>query len=557
VKGSTESSLKGPKLMSGAPVPGEHDAAGWRLRICGYCNSTPRELLGILRDSGPQAVQEVPGEFVVAIEGPDEQFLISSPYGVTQYFYLESARRLVHADTVLGVIRQAGLEWQWNWRALADLATLDHLLECETLHARVRRVPPGSVVHCRSGRVEIRQRTWREWHPPHAATVDEALRAMNEDTLRWSRGDIVVAMSGGFDSRAILSALLAAGLKPQLLTVGFPDSTDVVIARAIAARLGLPHDVVEVHPEDYATHGDEITAATSGTKLAWHWHSDLFMRRAGLDPASVLFAGANGEFARTYYLNFGVAAELAAAAPGPVLRALWTQKAKNIFRPEERRTLNPALQTFLDRTGQRERVERLVRLCPGGLLAGLDRFYLGQRVRNFIGNGLRLYGLHAQVRTPFLSREWVRAVWNLERRWKLGSNWHRYAIRQNEPRLMEFPEKGGSGPMAHGAPTLYWWPWRRRTPVKGYVDCRSWFRSPVIANFLRANAHRMEELVSAATVDAILREHERGGDRTRTLAFLLTMSFWVPQVTGGHSRGGSGDGGGRSDESRTSGVQRS
>lgn len=516
-----------PTSMNREAAARDTGVAGWRLRTGGYCAATPDELLSILRESGPQRVQETAGEFVFAAESEDEQFLISSPYGVAQYFYVQAGSRLIHADTVLGVVRQAGLDWEWNWRALADLAALDHLLECETLHARVKRMPPGSVVHCRGGQVVVHQRAWEEWHPQRRATADEALRAFNDDTLRWGRGQIVVAMSGGFDSRAILSALLAAGVKPQLLTAGFPDSTDVVIARAISARFGLPLDVVEVRPEDYLAHGDEITLATSGTKLAWHWHSDLFMRRAGLDPASILYAGANGELARTYYLNFGIAAELASAASGPLLRAIWTRKTKDIFRPEELRTLHPELQKFLDRNGQRERVERIVGLCPGGLLNGLDRFYLGQRVRNFISNGLRLYGLHAQVRTPFLSREWVSAVWNLPRGWKLGSNWHRYAIRQNEARLMEFPEKGRAGPTVEQAPTLYWWPWRKRTPVKGYVDCPSWFRAPDIGNFLRANAHHIEELLPAATVDAIVREHERGGDRTRTLAFLLTMSFWL------------------------------
>ena len=516
--------------MNGAATQHEPGAARWRVRMHGYCAAGSAELLQILQDSGPERIQELAGEFVVTAENEDEQLLISSPYGVTQHFFAETGRGLIHADTVLGVLRQGGLPWEWNWRALADLAALDHLVECETLHARVQRVPPGSVVRCRGGRVEIRQRAWREWHPRRRATAEDALRAFNEETWRWSRGRIVVAMSGGFDSRVILGALLAAGLKPRLLTAGFADSTDVVIARAIAARFGLPLDVVELGPEEYTAHGDEITAATSGTKLAWHWHSDLFLRRAGLDPATVLFVGANGEFARTYYLNFGIAAELARAARGPVLRAFWGKKTKDIFRPEELQTLNPELRTFLDHEGRRERVERLMRLCPGGLLEGLDRFYVEQRVRNFISNGLRLYGLHAQVRAPFLSREWGEAVWNLERGQKLGSNWHRYAIRQNEPRLVEFPEKGRAGHMAPRAPALYWWPWRKRIPVKGYVDCPTWFRSATIAEFLRANAADLEELVPAQTVGAIVTEHERGGDRTRTLAFLLTMIFWMRQV---------------------------
>jgi multiple sugar transport system substrate-binding protein len=85
-------------------------------------------------------------------------------------------------------------------------------------------------------------------------------------------------------------------------------------------------------------------------------------------------------------------------------------------------------QTLSTPEGQRASIEPLVAACAGKLFPGLDRFYLRERVRQFIGNGIALYEATTPTITPMLDREWLRS-----RRWNSASggiasespNWRR------------------------------------------------------------------------------------------------------------------------------------
>ena len=91
---------------------------------------------------------------------------------------------------------------------------------------------------------------WTE--APVPATFNEAadaievlLRATFTDIAATFPNRVRVALSGGFDSRLILAALLACGEQPELFVYGGPESEDTPIARAVAARAGIPINVVD------------------------------------------------------------------------------------------------------------------------------------------------------------------------------------------------------------------------------------------------------------------------------------------------------------------------
>ena len=49
--------------------------------------------------------------------------------------------------------------------------------------------------------------------------------------------------------------------------------------------------------------------------------------------------------------------------------------------------------------------------------------------------------------------------------------------------------------------------------------------------FLRENAGRIDDLLDPELVVRILEAHSSGTDRTRTLAFLLTLIVWKQVIT--------------------------
>jgi asparagine synthase (glutamine-hydrolysing) len=144
-----------------------------------------------------------------------------------------------------------------------------------------------------------------------------------------------------------------------------------------------------------------------------------------------------------------------------------------------------------------------------------------------------MYQASSNWRSPFHNRDWQEAIWNLNAGWKLGSNWHRHAIGHNCPELLEFPEENGFDPqrMLTKAPPLYWTRWMRRTPYITYDRSREWFQNRALQDSLLEAAETMADLVDPATVRAILSQHASGEDRTRSVAFLLTMARWKQVLT--------------------------
>ncbi len=508
--------------------------------MLGHCSASDAAFLAAYRADGLRAIQRFSGEYVAIIGSGEETVIVSSPYGVFQYFYTVQYGRLFHGDTVLEVIKQSELAWAWNYRALADVTGLSHCLGSDTLHAEVHRLPAASALKLSSGRPVLTTLTWYELHPPIDSSPAAAISAYNDAVTRSIAGasDVYLSMSGGFDSRVILSSLLASGIRPSLLTCGSEDATDVVISRQIAAHFDLPIEVISLSPADYLEHGERISRLTNGTKSADHWHTFLYPHKAALPPAAALLVGTNGEFAATYFLDRGILSRtldlVDRALPAPALRdRFWSKKFKQILQPGEIAALVPELAEQFSPSGWKERLKRLEAASPGTLLDGLDRFYLQERVPHFMGNGLKLYADSASPRTPFLDLGWTTTIWHMNRHTKMGRNWHRAAIRHNCPSLLGFPEEGRAPVMAVEAPPLYWLRGRRRYPVVSYAGYEQWWRRDDISGFIEDNASVLEPLIDRRTLMEVVRQQRATGNRTAAVSFFLCMAFWCRQIREG------------------------
>jgi asparagine synthase (glutamine-hydrolysing) len=353
---------------------------------------------------------------------------------------------------------------------------------------------------------------------------------------QWAGSNPYLSLSGGFDSRVILSACLHNGIQPHLVTVGSDDSSDVRVAQAIARRFGLKHDRVQVKLEDFLQHGLEISSVTNGTKPACHWHTYLYPLNAQIPRGSTFFVGTLGEFARSYYFDHGQLGRLGDRFPAQALPRYWNFKLHRhpTFLEHELPGLAPQLSAQLNEVGIRRRAERLSTYCHGSFLPGLARYYFEQRVPNFYANGIAMYQASSQWRSPFHNRTWLQTIWNLKPSWKLGSNWHRFAIQRNCPALLEFPEENGFDPrrMLTKAPPLYWTSLMRRTPYITYDLSSDWYRQSQLQDSLVSGLDSIAEIIDPAAAMAILQEHRAGGDRTRSLAFLLTMVRWKQVLAG-------------------------
>jgi asparagine synthase (glutamine-hydrolysing) len=102
----------------------------------------------------------------------------------------------------------------------------------------------------RSVQARIPASSWVE--PRIPASFDAAVEELNAllrtrfaEAAQAFRARVRIAISGGFDSRLILAELLATGVHPGLFVYGNNASEDVRIARAVAAAVDIPLEVVD------------------------------------------------------------------------------------------------------------------------------------------------------------------------------------------------------------------------------------------------------------------------------------------------------------------------
>jgi hypothetical protein len=504
------------------------------LKVIGYCERSEASLIKSYKHHDIASLTNLRGEYTLVFESPTECCIITSPIGAMHYFYAIQKGAFYHGERIFDILREARLAWAWNWQALGDLCQLENLTNNKTLHPAVQRVPPGSILRFHNGRIDLRSKAYLGSIPARPSDPSEAVAYLNEEVAAWTDQNPYLSLSGGFDSRVILSSLLAQGVRPHLITMGSDDSSDVRVARSIAKRFDLNHDLIRIRLEDLIAHGSEVSALTNGSKTAWHWHTYLYPLKASIPSTSTFFVGTLGEFARSYYFDQGVLGRVANAISPFSLRRFWRLKLSRhpTFKNEELASLTTEFAQQLGTDAIEERSERLTNYCHNEFLSGLTRYYFEQRVPNFYANGIKMYLASSQWRSPFHSRKWIDSIWNLDTSWKLGSNWHRHAISTNLPELMEFPEENGFDRhrMLRVAPLFYWTPLMRRTPYITYDMSASWYCEPLMQDYLRSHLACIDDLIDPSAAERIVDNHRNGIDRTRTIAFLLTMIHWKQVV---------------------------
>lgn len=466
------------------------------LLLRGWAADAPREIYAAARAGKRPSAFE--GDFVLAADAADgTSLVVSSVVSSLPYYYHLSrdGARFVHGADVFDVVRRAGIPWVWNPGALESMLILDHTMGEDTLHADVKRVPPCSVlVHDARGLDVRRDDFWSDVFRG-GGSVEEALGALGSVLDEMDDQRAVVSLSGGLDSRLILSRFLARGRKPLCLTMGYRDSTDMLVARAIVKKYALPHRTVELDGEDYLRHAPQIVRATSGTKSAAHWHTFLYPRAAALPEGSVHLVGANGEFARSYYLDKGILSRLADVWPTDLARPYFTLKYESRHNPLRSLGLAqfPVRGASPVPAAGGGIARRAAELSGGGrFLDRLDRFYATNRVRHFIGNGMALYDAVSATRSPFLDVRWIRAAARLPRAAKLGGVFHRAGIAANCPGLLEFPA-GGESRLSRTPPPLQW---TKRSGWVGYSPSDSVLTAPRVEELLR-DSSELDSLLEA------------------------------------------------------------
>jgi asparagine synthetase B (glutamine-hydrolysing) len=368
----------------------------------------------------------------------------------------------VIASSPAAVLAHGGVPRAVDPAGLADTLAFGFALGARTLFEGVDCLPPASVLTWEADHRKLEQRQYWELgtRAPSAGDLAdlERIRLMfNQgvaDIVRLG-GPITLALSGGMDSRAILSALLANGASFETLTHSIEEATDAHLSVVLARLADAPHHFYKVTGEGLRGRMAEGVRMMGGRVAAVDVHPLCFLDDIAT-YSRVVLTGMGG----AVYKVVASGSRTASEAVDPA-----------VLSPEIFRSYNKALRVDPD-FGQLLRPDWLAELAPlprKSLDAAIaqtagrvevrgvsGRIFFEERMRKLLSKGDMIVRRDVETRHPLLVPEVIEAVYNLPYSVRADGGLLRYVVTQNAPALADQPYERDGRPMRY-----LFTPWQR------------------------------------------------------------------------------------------------
>lgn len=494
--------------------------------IHGHCVD-PQAVAESARSSRWSDITGSPEPLVVAVDEDRASTLAASSAGLVEHVHARLPDAVEHDPTVAGVVSRSGLSWEWDHAAVAELLMFGHPLGDRTLHRDVARLRGGTVVRLDRSGPSVEQ-------SPHGAAVEPGPRSASGepavalerllDSVGRDRG-AALSMSGGLDSRLLLAAMLADGQRPELRVSGRRGCADRDIADQIARRCGLDLHPTEVSEADVVAAVDALATASNGIVPAPALAGRLHLGIGAPSGGGPVALGINGELARGYYASrVGWRAALQSRM-GPSAFPWWFCRAsRGPFSQVDLDDVAPGLRAALEPAAVRERLREVTAEWIGATALDLaDDFYRFEHLQRFDAADLAAVSLRSRWTAPLADPGWMDAVAALPRAWRSADRFHRWAIGELAPALLEIPRMGDRMALGQSAPRSDWL--RGPSPERGphYIP-QAMFRSGPLLDMLIERSAAIDDLVSPALVSRVVAAQRSSGLRPHLVFSLLAMA---------------------------------
>lgn len=266
-------------------------------------------LLETLDERGVEGIaKRIEGSFViVGFDGRSGTLEVATDPTSSLYVFCAdcAGRRFLSTSSLLLAAISGG---DFDVAGLQEFLHLGVLYGGRTLHRSVRRLWAGTVYTFRASGEALEKRWWSPSRIPIGCINDEeAVELLSErllaaaDAVRSRHPKIAADVTGGRDSRTVVSALIRRQVPFTGVVCGEPSSPDVRTAFELAEAAGFPQ--LHLEPENAPTLDDLLSAVdlTDGaydcveySRIAWI-HASLAAR------FDISLNGAYGEIARGHW----------------------------------------------------------------------------------------------------------------------------------------------------------------------------------------------------------------------------------------------------------------
>jgi hypothetical protein len=247
---------------------------GNRLLISGVPTAPAGSLASVLRGvvasdykHAAGALQSLDGVFAAVFWDALHRRLVvvTDALGVQPLYMLRAGKSLLLASELRAMCASGLVGVEADAAGWGQFFAAGNTLGNATLLAGVSRVPPATILEYDPSTGHLGSRTYWEWPdgPPDVTTIDrlptgEIVDLLREDVRRYAAlsDSSTLLLSGGFDSRILLSVLRREGLRPRSLIFAHAneaEGADGRFAMRIAREFGLAHSLVPTRPDYYSS----------------------------------------------------------------------------------------------------------------------------------------------------------------------------------------------------------------------------------------------------------------------------------------------------------------
>ena len=270
----------------------------------------------------------------------------------------------------------------------------------------------------------------------------DATSTMLSSLKKYGGKNVVVALSGGFDSRTLMALLHGAGVPFSVLTYGMDGMPDVETARAVAAADGVDCNYIDVRRigVDAALVAMKETAIISeGTYSAAHGAVLPTIAQSLAVVNGLLIDGAYGSLLRGGFGNRALLQGWKDLSSGSAARIdKWFAVSDfALFHADIRKQMmDGAVQTLQ---------EALDSMSQFSIVRGrewMDAFFVRWNAPGFVSNPQRIYDRWFENEMPYLQPDVVASVFRLNARQRSNGKLFRNWMKEYRPSLTSIPFVG-------------------------------------------------------------------------------------------------------------------
>ena len=392
-------------------------------------------------EAGPRSLLRTivpPFCLVWSSQDTGETFVQNDGLGQTQLVEFQNDRLWALTNKIVA-LKALGISLELERDHWAVRSTLGWFPLDMTGYKRLRFLAPATQLRLDShGLTRTTHEVLSEWVRPAGLSQDDCLELARCSLINQIKAVMPlserpsVGLSGGWDTRAVVSTLRALGFAFSPRVRGLPGRPDVLVASELARIAGLDlsvHSSSGLPPPDAGACARCISLA-----LLWqagympsHKHKTFLSNKPYLEPGTVNIMGQHGEIGRGYYAKRIRAAE----SSEPHYESRLISHLMGGMPPFTRQDLQDLIRETI-RTAYRQ-ADRYDLVG----LARLDFFYLYERTRRWASGSLSAQP--GVVVAPFLNPDYIRATFAYSGGGEEANPFHRHIIAVHSPDWLHVP----------------------------------------------------------------------------------------------------------------------